>query len=153
MSEYLEFKDEEIPEKNPNPKNDIYRVNGASGDDKIMIGGVVFAIFCIIVGVSFRDKTTLTLSLIFGGLVMYICIYLFYVKHFLRKKAIKNGKAYPAVIKRSFSYEKRRGTTYASSIHYTMYGIEVIYRNGTREFKGYDVDAKKIFREFLLYCL
>lgn len=51
MSEYLEFKDEEIPEYNPNPKKDIYCVNGTKNADGMLILGVIIAMAIIFVGI------------------------------------------------------------------------------------------------------
>ena len=144
MSEYLEFKDEEIPEKNSNFKNDIYRVGGTSDADGVLIIGMIISIGIIILGIYWsKDKVALIICLILGTLYLYICTALWHSKHYVQKKIMKYGKIYPAVVVRSFSYTKRMGSPNASSIKYTEYGIEVKYAKGTREFKSYDADAGK----------
>ena len=144
MAEYLEFKDEEIPKKNPNAKKDIYRISGTPDADGTLIIGVIVAIAIIILGIYCRkDMLAFGLCIFIGALWFYICMGLLYSKHCMRKKIIAEGKAYPAVVIRSFDYIKRKGTTHASTFKNTEYGIEVKYAKGTREFRGYDGDAGK----------
>lgn len=83
------------------------------------------------------------MSMLLGGLWLYLSIAFLQSKHCARKKIIAEGKAYPAVIIRSFDYIKSIGTTYASTQKITVYGIEVKYAKGTREFTRYDGDAGK----------
>ncbi len=144
MKKYLEFKNEEIPEYNPNIKNDIFRVNGTKNADGMLIIGIIAAMFFIIVGLYYRDDiSTLVICMLVGTIWLFMCVGLLYSKHCARKKIIAEGKAYPAVIIRSFDYIKSIGTTYASTQKITVYGIEVKYAKGTREFTGYDGDAGK----------
>ena len=144
MPKNLEFKDQEIPEYNPNPKNDSYRVNGTKDADGMLILGVIIAMAIIFVGIFYRKNVSLfIMSMLLGGLWLYLSIAFLQSKHCVRKKIIAEGKAYPAVIIRSFDYIKSIGTTYASTQKITVYGIEVKYAKGTREFTGYDGDAGK----------
>lgn len=144
MSEYLEFKDEEIPEYNPNPTNDIYHYSGTTDADSALIIGTIVALIVIALGVYYRDDiSTLVICSLLGGLWLFICLGLLHSKHCTRKKIIAEGKAYPAVIIRSFDYINRVGTTHASTLKITEYGIEVKYAKGTIEFTGYDGDAGK----------
>ncbi len=144
MSEYLEFKDEEIPEYNPNPKKDIYCVNGTKNADGMLIVGIIVSMLIIIFGMYYKDNLILLIGgFLLGGLWLFMCIAFLYSKHCMRKKIIAEGKSYPAVVIRAFDYTNSVGTTYASTQKITEYGIEVKYAKGTREFTGYDGDAGK----------
>lgn len=151
MKKYLEFRDEEIPEYNPNTKNDIFRVNGTKDTDVILIIGIIAAMFFIIAGLYYRDDiSTIVICMLVGIIWFSMSIALLHSKHCARKKIIAEGEAYSAVIIRSFDYIKSIGTTHASTQKITEYGIEIKYAKGTREFTGYDGDAGKYLEN--LYC-
>ena len=144
MSEYLEFKDEEIPKHNPNPKNDIYHYSGTSDANTSLIVGSLVAITIIILGFYYKDDISVfIICMLLGGLWLFICIGLLHSKFCARKKIITYGKAYPAVIVHSCDYIKRVGTTHASTLKITEYAIKVKYAKGTMELNGYDGDAGK----------
>ena len=144
MSEYLEFKDEEIPEYNPNAKNNIYCVAGTTGVDAWFIIGTLVAIIVIMLGIYLKhDIAAFIICMMVGIIFLFICVSYLYDKYFFQKKLIRNGVVYPAVIIRSFDYVKRVGTTHASTQKITVYGIEVKCAKGIIEFTGYDGDAGK----------
>ena len=117
----------------------------------MLIIGIIAAVFFIIIGLYYRnDISTLVICMLVGIIWLFMCVALLHSKHCVRKKIIAEGKNYPAVIIRSFDYIKRVGTTHASTQKITVYGIEVKYAKGTREFTGYDGDAGKYLEN--QYC-
>ena len=137
MSEYLEFKDEEMPKRNPNIRNDIYHFSRTKGADGIFIIGIGIALFVIAVGVYYGGSTFIICTPL-GVLFLIFFMMFIYDKYFFRKKVVKHGRTYPAIIVRAFEYEKQMGAIHGKRMSFTEYGLVVKYEKGEKEFMGYD---------------
>lgn len=139
---YLEIKDEQVPEYNPNPKNDIYKPYGSAGSDLGLVFGVILGIMCIIGGVIVSySKVLLVLAWISGILTLLKFGGLLHNGHGYRKEIMQKGKAYPGVIIQAYDYTK--SVTYGgTAVNQVEYAIEVRYADKTIVLKENEVDAR-----------
>ena len=143
MSGYLEIKDAEAPEYNPNPKNDIYKPYGSVGSDRGVFVGVMLGIICIVTSfIVIYNKILFVLGWISGILMILKFGGIFYCKYTQRKRTIKNGRAYAGVITQVYDYT-RSVTNGGTAIDYVEYAMKVRYEDKTVELKGNEVDARK----------
>ena len=143
MSGYLEIKDVEAPEYNPNPKNDVYKPYGSVGSDIPLVLGILVGIICIVCSIwASYSKILFVLCWISGLLAILKFGGLIYCKYIYRKKFIKNGQSYPAIIINAFDYV-RSVSNGGTAINQVEYAIEVRYEDKTVELKGNEVDARK----------
>ena len=144
MSEYLEFKDEEIPKENPNPKNDIFKRDGAKGTDLDMAGIMIIGILIIIWGIYCRKVWfAMVFCLLLGGHMVYSLGKCLYQKYAYRKKIIENGSAYPGVIVETFDKTHRLQTGQSYGMDIMTYGVKVKYADKTLLVRELDGDARK----------
>ena len=107
MKGHLEIKEQDVPEYNPNPKNDIYKPYGSAGSDIFLIFGFLLGVMCIIAGVIVSySKILLVLAWLSGILTMLKFGGLFHNGNGYRKEIMQKGKPYPGVIIQSYDYSK-----------------------------------------------
>lgn len=143
MSGYLEIKDVEAPEYNPNPQNDIYKPYGSKGSDIFLIFGFMLGVMCIIGGIIVSySKIHLVLAWLSGILTMLKFGGALHNGNGYRKEIMQKGKSYPGVIIQVYDYSK--GVTYGgTAINQVEYAMEIRYTDKTVVLKENEVDARK----------
>ena len=161
MQEILEFSEIEIPEKNPNPVNDIYKKNGAEGAVSALVGLLLISILMACVGVVYLFFTVNGIVTKGGESVLYWGVFLFLGGTYVnilwakvnvrdiyracgyRKKIIKNGTAYPGVVTQVADYRTRCGTARFGALKVQEYSIQVKYSDTDCWVSGLETDPQK----------
>lgn len=149
----LEDLDEiQIPDKNPNKKNDIYKMDG----DKLTSFVTLFAtFFFIMLNVSslyctYTGEMRLIQEIFIFPISLYMAFYFFisfYTNKFTRPKMLKNGIAYPGVIVSISEYgdSVTAYNQYNTKKMRKSYSIKVLCSRSKYPYiiKGYDLNPKK----------
>lgn len=123
VGEKIEFQDGEVPDKNPNPKNDLYTKDGHSLKDDIIIGVLCFAyaagsiFFAIFAG---RAAMFPRIILIMAGIIIILCFAAnMCEKYYCRKRVFAFGTPCAGLIIESSAYQARQ-SKYGRRIRYKI---------------------------------
>ena len=141
---YLEIKEQDVPEYNPNSKNDILKRDGVKGADIINIILGLFGGGFIGLGVICRNVLPMLIIYFALGLwIIYCYAKKFYQKYVERKKIIENGVAYPGIVVDVFDKTQRVSSGNVHSMEITTYGVVVKYADKKMTVKGLDGDVRE----------
>lgn len=116
---YIEIQEQDVPNENPNPKNDIYKSQNVEGSDgffmfHIFLGEIIFVVG-IVFAIKIAEKAGWAavkelwlwgLMPLSGGWMVASQLRAIYYKYSFRKRVLKNGIGYPGVIVNYSGYWK-----------------------------------------------
>lgn len=124
MENYIEIQEQEVPNKNPNPKNDIYKSQNVDGSDGFFIFHIILGEIMFIAGILFLVKIfekagwAALKEVWLWGLVPLIGVWMvaeqlraIYYKYSYRKRILEKSTEYPGVIVSFVAYWKREPIT------------------------------------------
>lgn len=161
MQEILEFSEIEIPEKNLNPVNDIYKKNGVEGAFSSLVGlaciSIIYtmvdiALFCLMFYfiVVLGERTAYYWGIFLFGVGGYVGIVWIktnikdlYRVHGYRKKIFANGTAYPGIVTEVEQYNRRYGAAVYGSLDLQEYVMQIRYADTSLRVPGIETDPQK----------
>ncbi len=169
MQNIIKLKEVQIPEKNPNQPNDIYKKDGTKGAVLSLVGLLVMSIVCTIVCSVFFGSNIYNVVVFgfresadyWGWIAFGFCVYVsilwvkvnvrdLYKAYGYRKKICSKGTAYPGVVTQVAEYTKRGGATMYGSLKWEKYGMEIKYADTSLWVSGIEADPRKCLEN--LYC-
>jgi len=154
MAEILEFTEQEIPENNPNEKNDIYKEDGGDIGAIMLIGmfiwllaSSVFILAVFILAIKQGDESLslrwglvlFTFGIVGGVMGIYQYSMCLYRKYPYRKKIFANGTAYPGIVVKASGYSRKWHTYPGGWADLKLFYIEIKYAD--KRLKIYELDG------------